>query len=391
MRTALAATAFLFGALCVLSCGSLKPVTALAATGPQEGRRIEREFSVSSGKRLDIDLRTGGSLNISGWDNDQVRVDAYLGGRDGDNARVEFKENADGVEIYSHYDEVRRNRSSDLTFEIKVPRKFNVEINTMGGAVKIDSVEGQINGKTMGGELDLSNLRGALHLSTMGGGIKLVNSEVDGSVSTMGGKVLIQDVVGNVKGSSMGGAVSYKNVTRRDGSSTGDEVRITTMGGEINVDTAPAGANVMTMGGDINITSASKFVKAKTMGGDIKIGAVDGAVTATTMGGNVNVKVTGEGSDGSRDVLLTSNGGDIELTVPAGLSMDFDIELAYTRKHQGDYKITSDFGLQQRESDEWDTSHGSPRKVIYGTGSVAGGRNKIRIRTINGNVFVRRG
>ncbi|MGA9998292.1 MAG: hypothetical protein WBP93_22960 [Pyrinomonadaceae bacterium] len=390
MRTALAAVAIVLGALCVLSCGSLKPVTALAAS-PQEGRHIEREFRISSGKRLEIDLKTGGSLNIAGWDNEQVRVDAYLGGRDGEDARVDFKENADGVEIYSHFDEMRNNHSSDLKFEIKVPRKFDLDIDTMGGAVKIDAVEGQINGKTMGGALNLSNLRGSLHLSTMGGGITLVNSDVDGSVSTMGGKVLIQDVVGNIKGSSMGGQVSYKNVTKRDGSSTGDEVRITTMGGEINVDAAPAGANVMTMGGDITIASAQKFVKAKTMGGNIKIGAVDGAVTATTMGGNVNVKVTGEGNGGNADVLLTSNGGDIELIVPAGLSMDFDIELAYTRKHQGDYKIVSDFGIQQRESDDWDTTHGSARKVIYGTGSVAGGRNKIRIRTINGNVFVRRG
>ena len=63
------------------------------------------------------------------------------------------------------------------------------------------------------------------------------------------------------------------------------------------------------------------------MGGNIEIDAVDGLVKATTMGGDVNVRMVGDPAKGKRDVEIQSMGGDIMLTVPSALSMDFDITL----------------------------------------------------------------
>src|ERR1043165_6907869 len=102
----------------------------------------------------------------------------------------------------------------------------------------------------------------------MGGDISLTKSHLDGKVETSGGRVTIEDVTGSVKGHSMGGAVSYKNISA--GSSSGDEVVISTMGGDIDVPSASNGADLMTMGGNITITSAKNHVKAKTMGGNIR-------------------------------------------------------------------------------------------------------------------------
>jgi len=109
------------------------------------------------------------------------------------------------------------------------------------------------------------------------------------------------------------------------------------------------------------------------------------------MAGDVAVRMVGNPDQGRRDVTITSYSGDVTLTVPAGLSMEFDIELAETKNSDRSYRIISDFEVQQRESDRWDQDNGTPRKYIYGTGSVAGGRNKIKIRTINGNVYLKRG
>lgn len=365
---------------------------AAAAAPAQDARQIDKQFQIGSGKTLDIDLETGGSLDIRGWDQESVSVRASLGGRDGAASAVEFDETASGLQIQSRYEGGRRNYSTDIRFDIKVPRRFNVEFNTMGGGVRISDVEGRMNGETMGGALDLSNLKGQLSLSTMGGNITLKQSQVDGKVSTMGGEVLIEDVTGDVKGSSMGGKVIYKNVTNGRGVSTGSEVRITSMGGDINVNEAPEGANVSTMGGDIRVRSAARFVRAKTMGGDINIDAVDGGARVTTMGGDVHVKMIGNPSDGDRGVEITSMGGDIELVVPDGLSMDVYIEIARTKNNYGRAaRIESDFPLQQRESENWEERHGTPRKFLYGTGQIGGGRNKIVIKTINGDVRLKRG
>ena len=83
-------------------------------------------------------------------------------------------------------------------------------------------------------------------------------------------------------------------------------------------------------------------------------------------------------------------GGNITLGVPAALSMSIDIELAFTKGHEGDYSITSDFPVKQEVSPGWEREDGSPRKIIHGTGIIAGGNNRVTIKTVNGNVTIKK-
>ncbi|MDR3626184.1 MAG: hypothetical protein P4L45_05100 [Ignavibacteriaceae bacterium] len=351
-------------------------------------KEIHKNFNVEKGQKLSINLKTGGSISITAWGKNEVKVDASIDGEDWEDFLVEFEKDNSGININSRFKHQHDNVSSNAHFDIVVPSEFDIELNTMGGSLTIDGVNGKISGQTMGGGLTLSNLKGYLDLSTMGGNVSLTKSEVDGNVHTMGGEVDFEDITGDVKGSSMGGKVTMKNVTRKSGESTGDEVDISSMGGEINVDTAPNGANVSTMGGEINISSAKKFVKAKTMGGNIKIDDVDGSVNASTMSGKINVKEICNPNDGDRDIELESQDGDITLFVPAGFSMDVDITLSYTKDMEGKYKIISDFDLDRTQTDKWDHHKGSARKYIYGKASINGGKNKVTIKTINGDVHL---
>ncbi|UCF05817.1 MAG: DUF4097 family beta strand repeat protein [bacterium] len=406
-------------------------------------RVLERDFKVKAGKRLTLDLDTGGSLVITGWDKDMIFVHVEIGGKHRDEVEIDFDEGSSGLEIHSYYDRRKRNRSSNVDFEINVPDRFDISIDSKGGSIEIRSVEGQFKGKTMGGGIELEGLRGKVRLKTYGGSITVEDSELDGKVETMGGSVRIEDVVGDLKGSTMGGKVTYRNVRSSHSDDEGEEisittpggdieadykgrkvhaktmggdidissdedvhattmggdidvgkgkeVNVTTFGGDINVEEAPAGAKVKTMGGDIKIGSAGEYVRATTMGGDIEIDAVDGWIKAKTMGGDVTVTMVGDPDRGKRDVEITSMSGDIILEVPSGLSMEFDIELAYTKKSRRNYKIKSDFEMNIEETDDWEWKLGSPRKYIYGTGKVRGGKHMIKIRTINGNIYIREG
>lgn len=360
---------------------------ALFALSPAD---YDKEFATSAGKKLEVDLRTGGAISIVGWDKDVVAVKGYREGRDGHDAVLEMEEGSSGIAIGSHYYGSGRNRNGGIRLEISVPRRYDMHLETMGGAIAIDNVEGSMTGKTMGGPLKLSRLKGTLDLLTMGGAVNLMNSDLDGKVKTMGGEVILEDVTGDVKGSSMGGRVIQRNVTARSGEVKGREVNISTMGGDIDVDDAPLGADLHTMGGPIHVKSAARFVKAKTMGGNINLDAVDGWVEATTMGGNIEVTMTGDPANGKRSVTLTSMGGEVVLHVPAGLSMNIDVELSYTKNYHGAHQIISDFPIRQEETPEWNEENGSPRKIISGTGEVAGGKNLIRIKTVNGNVTIKK-
>jgi len=389
-------------------------------------RTIDRSFPIAMGGKLELDLDTGGDVEITGWDKPEIAVTIDIGGEDADRFDVKFDQSPSSLIIHTdcrkaHHVDV------DVHFTIKVPARCDVRIDSKGGEVAIEGVEGDLSGRTMGGALELARVKGEIRLETMGGSVTVEDSEADGTVSTMGGEVVIRDVKGDLKGSTMGGSVTYDNVTGRSDASRdeethistmggdikvgttdkkisaktmggdievarAEEVHVTTMGGDINVDDAPAGAKATTMGGDITIHSAGKYVSANTMGGDIEVDAIDGEIKATTMGGDITATMTGDPAKGDRDVELSSMGGDIELTVPAGLSMKFDIEIKYTKKHHEKFRIESDFPMNIEETPEWDHNWlGQAHKHIYGTGSLGGGEHLIKINTINGNIAIKKG
>jgi DUF4097 and DUF4098 domain-containing protein YvlB len=375
----------------ILGCVLL--LAAVTVTAAEDGTR---EFPADSGGTLVLDLDAGGTVNITGTGGSSVSV-SYTSSCT-PQCEVSFDETRNGLEVRTRFKEKEGRQNSDIDLDIQVPRYFDVELDSMGGGLSIDGVDGTFEGKTMGGELTLHDVRGEAELTTMGGKITLTDSELDGYLKTMGGEVLFENVIGDVKGSSMGGNVRYKNVQRRDGDLgspdrlrgdlddvTTDTVQISTMGGAIEIEDAPEGADLHTMGGDIEIRDARRFVRAKTMGGDIEIDSIDGWVKAITMAGDVDVTVTGSGGD----VTLSSNSGDIALYVPSGFGMDLDLEIAYTRNSRQEYSIDAPGGLTPTVSPDWDHDHGTPRKYIRMSGSVDGGGNTVKIKTINGNITVK--
>ncbi|MCP5049299.1 MAG: DUF4097 domain-containing protein, partial [bacterium] len=357
----------------------------------ESANRVQKEVPFQSGQTISINLKSGGSIHVSGWDKNNLSIDVHITNGKSDDWDVDIDKLSSGFGIETRYIGDNHRNQGGSNIELRVPRKTSLKLRTMGGGITLESIEGDFTGKTMGGKLILSHLKGFINLKTMGGQIMLTDSDIDGKVKTMGGRVLLENVMGDVSGSTMGGNVIYKNVKSRSGKSTGDVLLISTMGGDINVSEAKHGTKVSTMGGDIRIKSAKEFIKAKTMGGRINVDSIDGWIDAITMGGNVSVTMTGDPQKGKRDVKLTSMGGDISLSVPGGLSMDVDIKLAYTKSSKQNYKIISDFDLKRERSKEWDKKEGgSPKKSIYGKGQINGGKHKITIKTVNGNVYLKK-
>ena len=352
-----------------------------------DAQDLRKEFSVSKGQTLDVDLRSGGSIEIRGWDKDLADIQIRFIDCDPDDFEFEFTPKMSGLMVRS--ESKRHIRSIDIQVSVMIPSEFNLHLKTIGGEISIQDVKGKIEGRTAGGELTLENLNGEIYLTTGGGGIILKDSQIDGYVTTGGGSVLVENVEGDIEATSGGGNVVYKNVKTPSRTYPGDQVYIRNAGGALEVREAPAGADVLTGGGNIRIRSASEFVKATTGGGDITIDAVDGWVKATTGAGDIHVTMVGDPEDGKRHITLTTGTGGIDVTVPKNLSMDVDIELAYTKNNTGKYKIMSDFKLQEVKTDTWDDTQGTPRKYIFGRGRIQGGRNKVIIRTVNGNVYLR--
>lgn len=358
----------------------------IVAAGALSAASVKQQFQVSPGETLRVNLRNG-SIAVTGSGGTTVSVEATVDGR-GDGPGLAVRRTGKVVEVVQ--DLSGRHGNGRAKVKVTVPQTFDLDLQTMGGSIAVDNVRGSLSGRTMGGELVLSRLGGTLAMSTHGGNVVVRDVDAQGSVTTMGGEVLFENVRGGVKGSSMGGNVVYRNVTRGDGSSTGKAVHISTMGGAIDVAEAPDGADVETMGGDVTVGRANRFVRAKTMGGSITIGGADGWIEAATMGGNVTATMTGNPNEGDRHVTIESKGGDIELVLPAGLDAEFDVQILFTKNSKRSYDIESDFPVQASATPEWSYGKGTPHRVIQGRGKSGSGKNKVTIRTINGDVKIRK-
>ena len=386
--------------ICRPSCLSALFCTAMlmATHAPAADNQFTESYQFQPGDKLSLDLTSGGSITIEGWDQPGIEV-TYGDKRNSlDDYKIDFKNDADGLSVSANL--VAHKNSSNLNFNFKAPREMVLDFYTAGGGIDLSGLAGQFSGKTGGGTLLIDNVTGELDLRTGGGRIHVKDSMVDGAVRTGGGKVLVENVTGDLRASSGGGTVTYKNVYSSDGSVMSPNKRklddaseatvlISNAGGAIKVDAAPEGADVFTGGGKIRIKGADRFVSAKTGGGDIDVELLAGWVEATTGAGEIEIFVA-ENAAGKGDIKLTTGNGDVLLTLPADFSMDLSVELGVTNNTSKNYTLSSDFDIDIRTDDEWTYSRGTPRKYTRGSANLNGGNHRVKISTTNGNVIIRK-
>jgi DUF4097 and DUF4098 domain-containing protein YvlB len=189
---------------------------------------------------------------------------------------------------------------------------------------------------------------------------------------------------GNIRVSGLNGAL--KNCDAASNYNDGSVV-INSLGGNVQVNTALEGAHVKTGGGNINIEDASKYVFAETGGGSINIELDNGEVKAHTGAGKIEVKVLNETAQ-SGDIELSTGLGDVWLYLPKNYSMTLAVEIAYTGDTDGAYNVDSDFPFSLAPTDK-QTFSGTPRKYSHGTAIIADGQHSVKIKTTNGNVYIR--
>ena len=344
-----------------------------------------KEYKINDETILRIDIKTGGLLEIEGWGKKIVKTSGNC------DWKIEWNKRDDKIELEARCHKGKSGDSNESpTLKVFVPQTFDLEIKHQGGPIHVKNVKGNISGKTLGGELKLHRLSGTVDMKTMGGAITLTDSNLDGTLTTMGGRVLFENVVGNIEGRSMGGRVVYNNVKRKGGTSNAEPIRMKTMGGAINVNHAPNGAILRTKGGKISIKSAAKFIDAETMGGDIVVEELDGWIKASTMGGEIDVTMKGNPTEEKLDVTLENKGGDILLTIPENLSMAIEAQVTVHKGKGPKNPIVSDFPLEHKVLETRRMTNGKDLVVLGASGTFAGGKNKIKLKTWSGKIYIKK-
>jgi beta-lactamase regulating signal transducer with metallopeptidase domain len=389
-------------------------ITAVANAGPIAlDSMFEHSVAAGPGGKLTIRLiPSGGNVTILGWDAPRIEVHGKLGGRNGPETQVSLTEVAGGAELLATYPGKERQTSFSNSFDIRVPRRYDVDIKSAGGMISITDVQGTFSGSTGGGDIKVTRAKGSMHLATGGGEVTVTNSDLHGLVSTGGGHVGFEGVAGGLVGSSGSEDVSESNAEAIDSESvteiSRDKSTTTYMtdndpksvarfgrtgiqryrsGGDIALDSAPDGARVTTGGGEIRIGRSAGEVFARTGGGRISIGPAAGSVIASTGAGDIVVTFDG---GGAHSADIASGHGAALLTLPADISATLILETAYTNNLGHKTRIESEFPLTTTETEDWDASVGTPRRYVRSRVVLGKGEGLIRVRMVNGNVVVRR-
>jgi hypothetical protein len=363
-------------------------------------QRSEFEASVKPGARLLL-RADHGAISIHPEPSDKVRCIVTLRAYMSDEAEARhlldrFRMTAGPIDMGGVYvttqspSRTRHGGGLGVQFQITVPQRFNLDLETQGDVAVEAPLEGEVRLTTAGGDVRSDGVAGPVRIETAGGNISLGRMGSDVTARTAGGSIR----VGDVKGDAV----------------------LETSGGEIDTGIASGSLRAETAGGDVVVGGAGGPLVARTAGGRIRIGPTDGTVQAETAGGSIRLqgargRVMVETAGGSIDLLqlesavrattaagrilaefnpsqktfgpsqLESSMGDVYVYLPAHLPLTIDAAIETAAGRQ----IQSDFPLQiQGNKGELVPS------TLRGHGTLNGGGEVLKIRTVAGNIEIRK-
>jgi DUF4097 and DUF4098 domain-containing protein YvlB len=162
---------------------------------------IREQTLAPSGGTIAIDGRQNGGVSVKGWDQNQVLVRARVqtGAPTAEEAKSlagQIRIETSGAKIFASGPESRKDYHWDVSYEVFVPRRADLSVETQNGGIVIADVNGRIDFTALNGGVVLKRVGGAVRGSTTNGGlvIELAGDRWDGEsldVSTTNGGVIM--------------------------------------------------------------------------------------------------------------------------------------------------------------------------------------------------------
>ena len=162
---------------------------------------IREQTLALSGGTINIDGRQNGGVSVKGWDQNQVLVRARVqtGAPTAEEAKAlagQIRIETSGAKIFASGPDGRRDYNWNVSFEVFVPRRADLSVETHNGGIAIADVNGRIDFNALNGGVVLKRVGGAVRGTTTNGGlvIELSGDRWDGDsldVSTTNGGVIM--------------------------------------------------------------------------------------------------------------------------------------------------------------------------------------------------------
>jgi len=228
-------------AVALLTISGRQPVSVRAAyaagqmsdfADPQKGDEQREEFhqsyALSANGRVSLE-NINGSVHITVWDQNQVKVDAVKHAYNRERlaeARIEVDTIADGVRIRTRYPDrdqtfndegsARYNNPASVDYTLTIPRQARLEsVDLINGKLDIEGVEGDVKASSINGHLKATGLMGEARLSTVNGPLeatftKLTESKALSLNSVNGNITLVipSDANASLRAGTLHGSIS---------------------------------------------------------------------------------------------------------------------------------------------------------------------------------------
>jgi DUF4097 and DUF4098 domain-containing protein YvlB len=210
--------------------------------------------------------------------------------------------------------------------------------------------------------------------------------EGDYTSTAPAGDIVVGRVSGFAKIRSRAGQITFREAAKG--------ATLSASGGDVKVDAVGGDLDARTLGGNVTVGSVAGSAKLETMGGDITVRSVNGALQARTAGGDIVVKKAGESVNAETlggaivcelagksvsPVELVSGGGDVTLTLPAGVRADVEIQVNGVDSER---QIRSEFP---------ELSVTRRAATLRGEGKLNGGGPKVLIQATSGTGTLKKG
>jgi hypothetical protein len=294
-----------------------------------------------------------------------------------------------------------------VTFEVAVPRGYNVEVRTDAGDIETQDLGGTAVLSTQGGNISAGRIgtsfmrnagvgRLVAKLQTEGGHIQVLDVGGDLNAFTAGGHINVRNVAGDALLHSGGGHIRAEQIAGRadletDGGNitvgqAGNLVSVRTGGGQIDFGEVRGSVRAQTGGGGIRIMYVSGPMEVESSAGSICLTRVAGTVRAATAGGSIRAWINPDSPATGGGVVhlagvsqLTSGDGDIVVFLPRNLAADIEA----TVESGGERRIEADPALAMMISGN--RGAGSARGMV----ALNGGGAPLKLRTTSGTIHLR--
>ena len=303
--------------------------------------QITKTFKVQAGGQLSVEADRGSIEVKTVAEGDSVNIEVARKARGSQSKAgqvlkdhvITMTQDGNKVEVRAEYQGEKASRwfgsSPDLQVKylFTIPRRFDVDLKSAGGGIKVADLAGNAQVSTSGGSLAVEKIDGPVTGRTSGGNINVASCHGPVEVNTSGGSVSLSETVGDVTAKTSGGSIRAENVTGKavlktsGGSITivnlkSPAVEASTSGGSISADLAepPAEAcSFRTSGGSITVKLAAPAavdVDLRTSGGRV---SSDFPVTTVVHGEQNKNELHGKINGGGPLVTARTSGGNVRL------------------------------------------------------------------------------